>query len=277
MPGWNLKGFFGYPSFGGTVSWSLAYPELMAGSGHMDAAKLFDAAGFDGILTPHDYQARGIGGVYLPEGMADSAVLRGKYFWGEMDTRSGDKDIGTARNYREWAAITWRNYATGWTRGYNSYWMYGFYIADWFGDKPVQDVIQRQTEVVRESIGWNHETVPGIAMIIDDTAVLETNGSGNFLNEAVMWEEKMGIARCGRPHNIYVFDDLALDNFPKHRSIIFRTSSGWTRNDSKFSGRRSSATARWWSGGRVRAFRTGRSSEPNRRNGLRGSTSRCSR
>ncbi len=221
MQGWNLKGFFGYPGFGGTVSWSLAYPELMAGSGHMDAAKLFDAAGFDGILTPHDYQARGIGGVYLPEGMADSAVLRGKYFWGEMDTRSGDKDIGTARNYREWAAITWRNYATGWTRGFNSYWMYGFFIADWFGDKPVQDVIRRQTEVVRESLDWNHETVPGIAMIIDDTAVLETNGSGNFLNEAVMWEEKMGIARCGVPHNIYVFDDLSLDNFPKHRVYYF--------------------------------------------------------
>ncbi len=221
MPGWNLKGFFGYPSFGGTVSWSLAYPELLAGSGHMDAARLFDAVGFDGILTPHDYQARGIGGVYLPEGMADSAVLRGKYFWGEMDTRSGDKDIGTARNYREWASITWRNYATGWTRGYNSYWMYGFYIADWFGDKPVQDVIQRQTEIVRESIGWSHETVPGIAMILDDTSVLETNGSGNFLNEAVMWEQKMGIARCGVPHNIYVFDDLALDNFPKHRVYYF--------------------------------------------------------
>jgi hypothetical protein len=39
--------------------------------------------------------------------------------------------------------------------------------------------------------------MPGIAMIIDDTAVLETNGSGNFLNKAVMWEQKMGIARCG--------------------------------------------------------------------------------
>jgi hypothetical protein len=221
MPGWNLKGFFGYPGFGGTVSWSLAYPELMAGSGHMDAAKLFGAPGFDGILTPHDYQARGIGGVYEPEGAADTAVLRGTYFWAEMDTRSGDKDIGTARNYQEWAAITWRNFATAWTRGFNTYWMYGFFIADWFPDKPVQDVIQRQVEVTRESLSWTHETVPGIAMIIDDSAVLETNGSGNFLNEAVMWEEKMGIARCGVPHNIYLFDDLALDNFPKHRVYYF--------------------------------------------------------
>ncbi|MHB9028403.1 MAG: hypothetical protein ACYC9O_06510, partial [Candidatus Latescibacterota bacterium] len=221
MLGWNLKGFFGYPGFGQTVSWNLAYPELMAGSGHMNAARLFDSPGFSGILTPHDYQARGIGGVYEPEGMADSAVLRGKPFWAEMDTRSGDKDIGTARNYQEWEAITWRNFATGWTRGFNSYWMYGFFIADWFGDKPVQDVIHRQTELIRQSVEWPHETMPGIAMILDDASVLETNGAGNFLNEAVMWEQKMGIARSGVPHNIYVFEDLELENFPKHRVYYF--------------------------------------------------------
>jgi hypothetical protein len=221
MQGWNLRGFFNYAQAGEGVSWSLAYPELMAGSGHLEAVKLFDSPGFDGSLTPHDYQARGIGGVCLPEGMADSAVLRGKAFWSEMDTRSGNQDIGTARNYREWAAITWRNFATGWTRGFNSYWMYGFFVADWFGDKEVQDVIRRQTEVVRESLDWKHETVPGIAMIIDDTAVLETSGAGNFLNEAVMWETKMGLARCGVPHNIYVFEDLTLENFPKHRVYYF--------------------------------------------------------
>ena len=64
----------------------------------MDAAKLFGPPGFDGILTPHDYQARGVGGVYEPEGIADSAVLRGTYFWAEMGTRRGDRDIGCESN-----------------------------------------------------------------------------------------------------------------------------------------------------------------------------------
>ncbi|MFA6473139.1 MAG: hypothetical protein WCU00_13995, partial [Candidatus Latescibacterota bacterium] len=64
MLGWNLKGFFGYPSFGEKTSWNFAYPELMAGSGHIDSANLVSSApGFSGILTTHDYQARGIGGV----------------------------------------------------------------------------------------------------------------------------------------------------------------------------------------------------------------------
>ncbi|NQV02147.1 MAG: RNA methyltransferase, partial [Bacteroidia bacterium] len=86
----------------------------------------------------HDYQARGIGGVFEPEGIADSIILRGKFFSCEMDSRSGDTGISAARDVREWAAITWKNYATGWTRGFHTYWMYGFRIADWFG---IQQVI----------------------------------------------------------------------------------------------------------------------------------------
>lgn len=220
MQGWNNYGFF--TASGPHASWNLAFPEMIAGSGHMDVANLMTTApGLSGILTPHDYHARGIGGVFEAEGASDSAVLRGKYFWAEMDTRSGPADIAPARDYREWAAITWRNFATGWTRGFNTYWMYGFYIADWFGDKPVQDTIKRQVDVIRQSVTWTHKTAPGIAMILDDTAVLETNGSGNYLNEAVMWEWKMGMARCGVPHNIYLFEDLALDNFPDHRVFYF--------------------------------------------------------
>ena len=220
MQGWNNHGFFRYGSEG--VSWSPAYPEMLAGSGHMHVADLLDSApGFSGILTPHDYQARGVGGVYEPEGAADSAVLRGRYFLAEMDTRSGPQDIGSARDPREWAAITWRNHATGWSRGFDSYWMYGFHIADWFGVPAVQDVIRRQVEVIRQSIDWTHEPVPGIAMILDDAAVLETNGAGNYLNEAVMWEWKMGLARCGVPHSIHLLEDLAHERFPDHRVYYF--------------------------------------------------------
>ena len=55
-----------------------------------------------------------------------------------------------------------------------------------------KDDEQVQIEVMDESVGWVREDVPGIAMIIDDTAVLETNGNGAYLNEAIHWEWKMG-------------------------------------------------------------------------------------
>lgn len=220
MLGWNLNGFFAL----GT-SWLPAYPEMMSGGGYIHVARLSAAPGFDGVITPHDYQARGVGGVYQPEGMADSAVLRGKLFLCEMDVRTyniGHTDYGSARNDVEYAAITWRNLADSATRGYWSYWMdLCGAPAGWFGNDSIQKIVARQVEFVRESFTWPHEDVPGIAMVLDDAGVLETNGSGNYLNEAVMWEQKLGIARCGVPYRIYLFEDLALPQFPKHRVFYF--------------------------------------------------------
>jgi len=217
MQGWNCGDFFDY-----NASRRLADPDLMSGSGSMDVASLYDLPGFDGLITPHDYQARGVGGVFEPEGIADSVVLHGKLFFCEMDTRTyvdHYNGYGKALDDREYAAVSWRNLATALTRGFNFYWM--DLTSDWFSPAPIQQVIDRQVQVVKESAAWEHETVPGIAMILDDTAALETNGAGNYLNDAVMWEQKMGLARCGVPFRVYLLDDLKLPNFPRHRVFYF--------------------------------------------------------
>ncbi|MFH1568630.1 MAG: hypothetical protein ABIL09_11590 [Gemmatimonadota bacterium] len=227
LPGWNHNAFFGTyydgPAAlrGKPFSQPLAWPEYMAGSGHLGVAALLDdMAGFDGAMTPHDYQARGLGGVFEPEGIADSVVLRGRYFVAEMDTRAGH-DLFPARDEREWAAITWRNVATGLTRGFNSTFLPVLGDPAWLASPSFQGIFRRQAEVMREALDWPHAVVPGIAMVLDDTAVLETSGAGNYPHEAVMWEWKLGLARCGVPHNVYLFEDLARDDFPRHRVYYF--------------------------------------------------------
>ncbi|MHB9130287.1 MAG: hypothetical protein ACYDBB_04235 [Armatimonadota bacterium] len=217
MQGWNCGDFFQE-----NASRNLAEPELMAASGSMGVASTFDTPGFDGLITPHDYQARAMGGVFEPEGIVDSMILRGKLFSCEMDMRTyADKlnAYGRAENEREYAAISWRNIATALTRGFGFYWM--DLTNDWFSPPEIQQLISRQVQVVKESANWEHDTVPGIAMIIDDQAALETNGDGNYALDAVMWEQKMGLARCGVPYRIYLLDDLKLSNFPKHRVFYF--------------------------------------------------------
>jgi hypothetical protein len=222
MQGWSNWGFFKYGQIREDFAWRLAYPETMAGSGHIGIAELLDAPGFDGLITPHDYQARGIGGVYEPEGIVDSMILRGKFFMAEMDTRTwlmGRNGIGRTENLKELAAVTWRNLATSFTRGFTSYWME--FGEGWWRSKEVQELVGVQTAVIKESIEWPHATVPGIAMIIDDRATLDTNGDGSFLNESVMSEWKFGLSRAGVPRNIYLLEDLELDNFPPHRVFYF--------------------------------------------------------
>jgi hypothetical protein len=217
MQGWDIDDFFVMDA-----PRALADLELCAGSGNLRAAALFDLTHMDGLITPHDYQARGAGGVFEPEGIVDSAVLRGKLFIAEMDQRTyPDKynGYGRARDLKEFEAITWRNLGTALTRGFWYYWM--DLSNDWFIAPEMHPVIERQVQVLKEAVNWKHETVPGIALIIDDQCALETNGSGNYLNEAVMWEMKQGLARCGVPVRTYLLEDLALPNFPKHAVFYF--------------------------------------------------------
>jgi hypothetical protein len=184
------------------------------------AELLDDMAGFDGVMTPHDYQARGLGGVYEPEGIADATVLRGHLFLAEMDTRA-TTDLFPARNEQEWAAITWRNLATGLSRGFTSAFLPVLGDPRWAASPTLKAVWRRQVKVMAEALNWPHAPVPGIAMIIDDSAVLESSGNGSYPHEAVMWEQKMGLARCGVPHSIHLFEDLARPDFPPHRVFYF--------------------------------------------------------
>ena len=185
-------------------------------------ARLDGAPGYDGLMTPADYQARGLGGVYEPEGIADSTVLRGMFFTAQMDARfKKGYDIGAAENIHEAEALMWRNFATTVTRGFNSHICWGFSVDDWFYCEPMKKMIRAQNRMMAQALDWLHETVPGIALILDDAAVMETNGNGNYYNEAIMWEWKMGMARCGVPFRIYLFEDLELDHFPQHRVFYF--------------------------------------------------------
>lgn len=222
MQGWNIQEFFDMAE-----STDFGAPDLNAGSGSMAVAPLLDLPGCDGLITPHDYQLRGMGGIFEPEGIADSVILRGKLFACEMDIRTyanpnnpaDGTNYGGARNLAEFEALTWRNLATALTRGFQLYWM--DLRSDWFADQAMHSVIERQVQVLRDSVAWPHGTVPGIAMIIDDSAVLETSGASAYLNEAVMTELKTGLSRCGVPYRVYLFDDLALSQFPPHRVFYF--------------------------------------------------------
>ena len=218
MLGWYNRAFFD-PN----LSRPLVYHDMIAGSGHMNVAPLLDTTGVDGLITPHDYQARGIGGIFMPEGIADSAVLRGDLFLAEMDTRSYTGRSGrryfAAKDDRAFAAITWRNLATALTHGYHTYYMDVF--TDWFGTDAIHDVIGEQVRVMHQAMSWPHADVPGIAVIIDGSAVLETNGDGRYHRLAVMEQLRLGLARCGVPYRIYTFDDLRRDNFPEHRVFYF--------------------------------------------------------
>jgi len=219
MAGWHNFAFFDP-----TYPYPFAWPETLAAAGNQGVATLLDHPALGGVVTPIDYQLRGVGGITEPEGIVDSIVLRGKAFFAECDIRTYHDDVekgfyGTARNLTEFEAINWRNVAAALTRGFNPYWM--DLVGDWYGDPAIHRTIKRSTDVLRESAKLPHTTVPGIAVILDDRSVLDTNGNGSFLHQAILADLKTGLSRCGVPYRIYLLEDLALPQFPEHRVFYF--------------------------------------------------------
>jgi hypothetical protein len=211
MQGWSNHAFFD-PA----VPWPIAPFDLQAGSGNVGVGTWIDLPELDGIITPLDYQWRGLGGVSEPEAAADSVVLRGKLKLAEMDLRtaSGRDPIAPARSLAEFTALSWRNVASGLARGYHPYYMDLY--EDWFTAE-FHPVIARQQQVLKDSVAWPRADVPGMAMVIDDGAVLDTNGNGWPLNELVSWEWKQGLPRSGAQVRTYELADLALPGMPRHR------------------------------------------------------------
>lgn len=217
MQGWHNHGFF-QPD----VSWPIAYPENAAGSGIMNVTPMLEMAGMDGVCTPYDYQVRGAGGIFEPEGIADTGVLRNHLFFTEHDIRtwcSGFGHYGTMRDIEEFDAVMWRDLSTALTRGFMNY--FCDHNADYHSDPRMSEILGREIEVLRRAPDRPRRPVPGIAMILDEEAALETNGAGQVMNEAVMWEQKIGISRCGVPYRIYVLEDLRCDDFPPQAVYYF--------------------------------------------------------
>src|SRR5690606_5492413 len=115
MQGWSNGGFFDF-----NQSWPIQYPELHAASGQMRVAELFDVPGMDGVVTPYDYNLRGVNGLFFPEGITDSVILRNKLKLVEWDIRTymdkrtnpkWSRQFGMMRDLEEFKAIMWRDLA----------------------------------------------------------------------------------------------------------------------------------------------------------------------
>jgi len=219
MQGWTHDDYFDH-----SVPMQPFGLELMTACGSSGVAELLDTPGMDGLITPHDYQGRGMGGIFEPEGAADTCTLRGKLFLCEMDTRTyaggfNGRESAPASDLAEFEAITWRNLATALSRGWWPYWMDLY--ANWFSDPAMQPILKRQIEVVNDAVNWPHQDEPGIAIVVDDSATLDTNGAGRYPYLAISEQLRLGIARCGVPYRIYLLDDLALEKLPPHKVWYF--------------------------------------------------------
>ncbi len=152
LQGWYIHEVF--EGWGG-VTQSAKAPNMFIGTGSLGVGDLLDLPGCSGLITPADYQARGMGCAFEGEGLSDSLVLRHKLFFIENDARTWLSEegaplsvpLGAFLNPREVRAGLLRNSSMTLSRGLQHYWMdiaHGFFNSD---------AVQAQIRVDRHAAG----------------------------------------------------------------------------------------------------------------------------
>ena len=201
---------------------------MFLSSGSIGVGPMLDLPRLDGLITPADYHARGMGYGFEGEGLSDSMALRGKLLLIENDTRTfnagespdGRPPLGAFLDLQEVRAGLLRNTGLALSRNLHHYWMDidgGFYN---------HEGIQRRVRVDKKALeaGMDHahrETEHAIAVIIDDEAPLYGNFTTGYHNLAVIRQRIDGLALSGVPYRIYLLSDLARDDMPAYRCYLF--------------------------------------------------------
>jgi hypothetical protein len=201
--------------------------DMFLAGGSINVGELLDDPGLNLIWTPADYTARNVGWGWEAEGMNDSMLVRGKALIIENDQRTfsttGNEHNtqGAFDTVEEVRAGFLRNAAWCLTRAGLDEW--GLGGGSYFDHPLVQEhAIRPCTRLYDLAPSIPHrETEHALAMIIDDTAPWQENGTSGYENLACIWQRVLGLAHCGIPYRIYLLSDLEKDTMPAYRAYYF--------------------------------------------------------
>ena len=139
---------------------------------------------------------------------------------GTYPRRSAMGDLAFALAQKDPAGL-WRNFAAAFSRAYDTYPMDLCGPSFFMGDD-VQSVLGRRAEIQKAAGAWPRAEIPSIVMVLDDTSVLEEDFTIGYQNLAVIQQRQYGLARCGVPYRLHLFEDLGRENFPAcHKVFLF--------------------------------------------------------
>ncbi len=197
-------------------------------TGSVGVGPLLDRSGFSGLITPADYQARGMGFAFEGEGLSDSLAIRNKLQYVENDARtylSGEGPgpvcpLGAFMTDREVRAGLLRNSAAVLSRGLQHYWM--DVAAGWFNSDAIQESIRADKRLLEAGLARpRRETQHAIALVYDDESPLCENFTRGYQNLALIRQRLDALGLCGIPYRMFLLSDLRLDSFPRYRCYLF--------------------------------------------------------
>ncbi|MBI4976436.1 MAG: hypothetical protein HZC28_03080 [Spirochaetes bacterium] len=187
-------------------------------TGHYALRKLLNSSDVDIICAPIAYNDRKLGGSASCMGPAESALLAGKLWLNEDDTRTslakpfpfeypGWKSGVDTRE--ETIDILKRNVAQASCRNIVSYWM-DLGATGWFNDADYWDVLDRLKPLDDYLLAMPSPANPPLALVADEKSMMYIAGSGasKYTTSTLLYEGREHAGRCGVPYGQYLMDDV---------------------------------------------------------------------
>lgn len=209
--------FYGYP---------FELPD--AHSGHLALARILESPHVDILASPFSYYLRGAGELGGFMGPVDSALLNGKMWVMEDDTRTflathSDRD-GSYNVYLETLedsiGVHRRNLGSLIVRG-GGLWCMDLWSAGWLNHPALWENIKAMKEVyVSYRDGVHGPYRPDVAFIVDEESFRYTT-QGQVINHRLLFRQREPIYRSGVSFGLYLMDDVVKGHLDGPKVYVF--------------------------------------------------------
>ncbi|MFH0965523.1 MAG: hypothetical protein V2A58_16105 [Planctomycetota bacterium] len=193
-------------------------------TGHSALRKVLACPDVDFIESCVPYEGRIVGGEHPLPTVVESMKRAGKLFWYEADIRTHlvqDKraciNYGATKTAEETIAVLTREFAHYLTSGIQAYWF--DQPAKYYDDPVILKLFARFQRI--GEVAWRHPLgrTADVAYVIDEDSFFPV---AQEVSIQVLHRQRIQeMGRFGSPYDVWLLDDLAREDFPDYRLIVF--------------------------------------------------------
>lgn len=177
--------------------------------GHMALSKVLASPDVDMLCAPLGYGSRQPGGAALSQFAIGTAILHGKLFYTEEDTRlhlAAERPESVSDTLAVSENILYRSFYSTWRSGATLWWM-DLFGQGWYRDPGFSRIIA-SCRTFAENHSVKRESIAQIAFFISEKGVACERSMPDLITGAAVSQQLMELSMCGAPYDIYRLEDL---------------------------------------------------------------------
>lgn len=194
-------------------------------AGHLCLSKVLSSPYLDFVASPYHYDFRGLGGVNLPQTLADEVLRHGKLYMNEVDTKTFRasknlkwmKQIAQPRTTVTSVELLKRDFSYALAKGVGMWWM-DLFDEGWYHNPHLTKGLRRLQEIALKVLeAPNRSSKADIAVVLDEESFYYQKPVSNLSSPLLACQRQAELSRIGAP-----FDELLHKNLPRtYKMYVF--------------------------------------------------------